>query len=72
MTVINWFLYGMVDEEFDWFIPGEARPITFENRMDQIMLPMMKAGGLRNPDLIVEVSLIELCKSSEGLIHIPP
>jgi len=56
-TVVNWFFYGMVDEEFDWFAPTEKRPITFENRISDMMLPIMENDQLNAPDLIVETSL---------------
>lgn len=50
----------MVDnEEYDWFVSGEARPITFEKRIPEIMLPLMEEVGLQNmqPDLVVFSSL---------------
>jgi len=50
----------MVDDEgSDWFVSGEKRPITFERRIPEIMLPCMKEAGLENmqPDLIVFSSL---------------
>lgn len=51
---------GMVDDEgSDWFVSGEKRPITFERRIPEIMMPCMKEAGLENmqPDLIVFSSL---------------
>ena len=53
--------FGMVDDESaDWWKSGEARPITFENRIPQIMFKGMEENGLdskRKPDLIVLSSL---------------
>jgi hypothetical protein len=47
------------DDEYGWFVSGEQRPLTFERRIPEIMLPAMKEGGLENmkPDLIVFASL---------------
>ncbi|KAG8884314.1 hypothetical protein FRB97_004578 [Tulasnella sp. 331] len=57
-TMVNWFLYGMVDsEDFGWFRNTEERPITFEKRFDEVMIPLMRQEKLRNPDLIIETSL---------------
>ncbi|KAG9008586.1 hypothetical protein FRB95_001310 [Tulasnella sp. JGI-2019a] len=58
LTLVNWFLYGMVDSEgFDWFRPTEDRPITFEKRFDEVMIPLMHKQGLAKPNLIIETSL---------------
>lgn len=56
--MVNWFLYGMVDsEDFSWFRHTEERPITFEKRFDEVMVPLMQQERLGKPDLIVEASL---------------
>ncbi|KAG9019645.1 hypothetical protein FRB90_011991 [Tulasnella sp. 427] len=55
-TVVNWFLLGMVDGDYDWF-SKEPKPHSFEERLETYMLPMMKQENLANPDLIVETSL---------------
>jgi len=50
----------MVDDEAsDWFVSGEQRPITFEKRIPEIMLPAMEEAGLQDmkPDLVVFSSL---------------
>jgi len=59
LTVANWFLYGMVDNEsYDWFRAGDGRPITFEQRIEKIMVPEMKRRGHSGvPDLVVMSSL---------------
>lgn len=59
LTIINWFLFGMVDGEFDWFEPAEERPHTFEGRIDKFLLPMMEKYSLKAPDLIIEVCLAD-------------
>lgn len=57
LTIVNWFLYGMADDEdYSWFASNELRPLTFERRFDEVMLPLMEAEGLGGPDLIIEVS----------------
>jgi hypothetical protein len=51
---------GMVDDETaDWFVSTEKRPITFERRIPEIMMPCMKEAGLEDmkPDLVVFSSL---------------
>lgn len=59
VTLVNWFLYGMVDDEdYDWFNWTDERPITFERRFDEVMVPLMKKEGLNDPDLIIEVTLV--------------
>ncbi|KAG8978390.1 hypothetical protein FRC05_010635 [Tulasnella sp. 425] len=55
-TLVNWFLFGMVDGDYDWF-STEAKPYNFEGRIQKFMLPMMKEENLGNPDLIIETSL---------------
>lgn len=51
----------MVDDETaDWWKPNDTRPLTFEQRIPQVMIPNMEAKGLnpsRKPDLIVLSSL---------------
>ena len=51
--------YGMVDDEGETWRSEELRPITFESRINDVMLPHMKAEGLegRIPDLVVISSL---------------
>jgi hypothetical protein len=52
--------FGMVDDEsYDWFVSGEARPITFERRIHDEMMPKMAEGGLTEikPDMIIFSSL---------------
>lgn len=48
------------DESADWWKTVEYRPITFEERITQVMIPGMNATGLnpeRKPDLIILSSL---------------
>jgi hypothetical protein len=48
------------DESADWWKSGEARPITFEERIPQVMFKGMEEKGMnrtRKPDLIVLSSL---------------
>ena len=42
------------DDSYDWFRGDEQRPVMFEHRIPQIMLPMMAEAGLKDvtPDLI--------------------
>jgi len=49
----------MVDDDEETWRSEELRPITFESRINDVMLPHMKAEGLegRIPDLIVISSL---------------
>ena len=50
----------MVDDETaDWFVSTEKRPITFERRIPEIMIPCMQEAGLEDmkPDLVVFSSL---------------
>ncbi|RSH79695.1 uncharacterized protein EHS24_009347 [Apiotrichum porosum] len=44
LLVMNWFMYGMVDSEGGW-PEGEAKPATFENRINEVMLPKMREAG---------------------------
>jgi len=68
---------GMVDSESaDWFREHEQRPITFEKRIKEIMLPIMDEAGIGGnvkPDLIVfgslfwdEVFLTEVSKAGQA------
>ncbi|WRT70498.1 uncharacterized protein IL334_007496 [Kwoniella shivajii] len=59
LTIVWWFLFGMVDDEsLDEWRALESRPITFENKIEQVLLPLMKEAGLeRKPDLVVISSL---------------
>ena len=68
----------MVDSESaDWFREHEQRPITFEKRIKEIMLPIMDEAGIGGdvkPDLVVfgslfwdEVFLTEVSVASEGI-----
>lgn len=48
------------DESANWWKPNDTRPLTFEQRIPQVMIPNMGAKGLnpkRKPDLIVLSSL---------------
>ena len=46
----------MVDEEnLDWFAQNEEKPLTFEARFRETMLPMMEESKLGRPDLIIMV-----------------
>lgn len=48
------------DESADWWKSGELRPITFEERIPQVMFKGMEKNGMdhtRKPDLIVLSSL---------------
>lgn len=56
LTIINWFLFGMVDGDYDWF-STEKKPHDFQGRIQTFMLPMMKEENLNDPDLIIEVNL---------------
>lgn len=51
----------MVDDETaDWWKSSEFRPITFEERIPEVMKPGMQGVGLdptRKPDLIILSSL---------------
>ncbi|KAG8892705.1 hypothetical protein FRC01_013989, partial [Tulasnella sp. 417] len=53
LTLVNWFLFGMVDGDYDWF-SVEKKPHNFEGRIQTFMLPMMREENLSNPDLIIE------------------
>lgn len=60
LTLASWFFVGMVDNEAaDWFVSTEQRPITFERRIPEIMVPAMEEAGLKDmkPDLVVFSSL---------------
>jgi hypothetical protein len=47
------------DDKADWFVVNEARPLTFENRIKDIMLPLMAEKDLQDmqPDMIIFSSL---------------
>ncbi|KAF8516577.1 hypothetical protein BU17DRAFT_92693 [Hysterangium stoloniferum] len=61
-----WFTYGSIDSnEYDWFAPSEARPLTFERKIQEVMIPWMTDSGISKPDLVVETSLFW----DDGFLH---
>ncbi|GJJ09794.1 hypothetical protein Clacol_004018 [Clathrus columnatus] len=58
LVLAFWFLYGVIDSDnYDWFSPAESRPLTFESRIKEIMIPWMTKAGIKSPDLVIETSL---------------
>jgi hypothetical protein len=51
--------YGMIDDEsVDKWQPEQQRPITFERRIEDVMIPKMREAGLvAQPDLVILSSL---------------
>ncbi|KAF8579009.1 hypothetical protein K439DRAFT_1638368 [Ramaria rubella] len=58
LVLAFWFTYGAADSEtYDWFSPLELRPVTFEHKVEEVMVPWMIQQGISDPDLIIETSL---------------
>ncbi|KAF8531936.1 hypothetical protein JB92DRAFT_3092116 [Gautieria morchelliformis] len=58
LVLAFWFTYGSIDSDaYDWFSPPERRPLTFESRIEQVMLPWMAKQSISKPDLVIETSL---------------
>ncbi|EJT99484.1 hypothetical protein DACRYDRAFT_109589 [Dacryopinax primogenitus] len=59
LTIVWWFLFGIVDSEYPWYVDNEKEPKTFDHRIDEIFLPRMEKEGLREftPDLGIVNSL---------------
>lgn len=75
--IANWFLYGMIDDEAaDWYAQGEQRPITFEKRLPEVMVPQMHKlmGTVKlKPDLVILSSLFwdeRLIRDHAKLTHL--
>lgn len=55
LVLAFWFTFGMVDSEsYEWFSKPERRPLTFEAKIRQVMLPWMAEQRIRAPDLVIE------------------
>lgn len=51
-TLVGWFHYGMAEDEQEWYMGAEARPISVESRLQQLFLPDLKTTT-GHPSLLI-------------------